>query len=107
MDQKFYDLFFVSPEKKQILYCPANNDDVDDSTIIKRFSTKEYIGPLSFGMFRTCSDQELKNIERMFVLYDPGTNENEVYQVCSRVADITGTIIPGAYYVRKIGNLYN
>lgn len=44
----------------------------------------------------------VKNDENIYILYQI-TGEPELWQIGSKVSDITGYIIPGLFHVRKIG----
>lgn len=44
----------------------------------------------------------VKNDENIYILYRI-TGEPELWQIGSRVSDITGYVVPGLFHVRKIG----
>lgn len=44
----------------------------------------------------------VKNDENIYILYRI-TDEPELWQIGSKVSDITGYIVPGLFHVRKIG----
>lgn len=49
------------------------------------------------------NEKGIKNDNKMFVLYRNGFYD--IWQLGSKVEDMSGFIIPGLYYVRKVGLL--
>ena len=45
--------------------------------------------------------EEIKNDDNIFILSEGNTRY--LWQLGSKVADMTGVLVPGLYYVRKIG----
>lgn len=87
--------------KKEILYCGIDDDTTE--SIIKALVTHYYIKKFN-SKDHTCINRgRIKNDSDVFIMRSVEDGNLYIYQVCEKVSDCTGFIVPHTHYIRKIG----
>lgn len=92
---------FDDAYKWQITYC--NKQESEKSEDIIKSTMFFYRGKFKADDHVCINGPKIKNDENLFILNESGNDY--IWQVGSKVTDMSGFIIPHAYYVRKIGIL--
>lgn len=85
---------------KELLYS-TKGDTTED--IIKGLITHIYEGKFDHSSHICVNGGGIKNDTNLFIMRSVIDGNPYIYQVCEKVSDCTGFIIPGAWYIRKIG----
>ncbi len=98
-----YVTFFNEFDTKMV-YCNKNGEETPEDIIKSTFLI--FVGKFNANEHKAAGCKPIKNDDNIFICrnYDGGT---DLYQVCSKVADVTGTIVPHLYYFRKIGVIFD
>lgn len=99
-----YILFDKDNCKWQMVYC---TDDMDQDLLLQNIS-KAMLMDNDFMPFHTkehccVNGEDIKNDDKLFSLSENGVRY--LWQLGSRVSDMTGIIIPHTHYVRIIGKM--
>lgn len=91
--------------KKEIVYCTSDKVSsypMEAEQIIKKGLLSEHLYAKFNKKIYKCINGDIKNDDNLFITLDQNDDFN-VWQVCGRVSDYNGTIIPDTYYIRKVG----
>ena len=90
--------------EKVMIYCDkAGNETSED--IIKAIISQTLIGKFIAKDHDAIDCHPINNDENLFILND-GHKHHHIWQVCGKVSDYEGVIIPHLYRVRKIGVMF-
>ena len=99
-----YNKEIVKSSWKQV-YCNLNGDETAEN-IVKAITNFIYVGKFNKDEHLCAGCTKLKNDDNLFILI----NDNGakcIWQVGSKVEDMTGCIVPHLYKVREIGILFD
>ena len=89
-----------------IVYCNNHTDEEESIEEIARAMTDfTYMGKFNSNDYSCVNSGGMKDDKNMVVMSDDG--HLYVWQICSKVSDMTGAIVPNLYKVRKIGLIVN
>lgn len=89
---------------KAMIYCDKNGNETAED-IAKAIITESFVGKFVAGEHIPVTTP-VKNDKNLFILKDQ-YGSNRLWQVCEKVSDYTGTIVPHLYRVREIGILFD
>ena len=90
--------------KWELIYCNNHSErnNETDEEIAKALTSHIYDKKFNSNEYICANGPNIRNDEKLFVLTDM-TGLQNIWQVGSKVYDITGCIIPHVYQIRKIG----
>lgn len=100
-----YALYDKETLRWEMVYCGQNSLVVNNENLLE-FVAKSMLMGNDYEKFNTeecvcVVGEEIKNDDNIFILSEG--NIRFLWQLGSKVTDMTGILIPGLYYVRKIG----
>ena len=98
-----YMLYEKDQISKAMIYCDKNGNETAED-IAKAIGANNFVGKF-IAEEHTATSSQIKNDNNMFVLRDIYGNDN-IWQICEKVSDYNGIIVPHLYKVRKIGILF-
>lgn len=99
-----YTTFDSDNTKKYIIYCNLNGDETPED--IMKVTLYHYIDKFKTEEHQPVNCKKILNDTNIFIMENINTNGYELWQVCSKVSDMIGNIIPHAYYIRRIGCVF-
>lgn len=98
-----YMLYEKDQISKAIIYCDKSENETAED-IAKAIGANNFVGKF-IAEEHIATSSRIKNDNNMFILRDAYGHDN-IWQVCEKVSDYNGAIVPHLYRVRKIGILF-
>lgn len=92
-----------SKDDYSMVYCNLNGKETAEDII--KATLNYFIGKFNANEHMSCGCNKILNDENVFIM-ENNDSGYELWQVGSKVSDMTGAIIPHLYYVRHIGYMF-